>query len=149
MKSTIAATALAISTVFTSTALAAKFEAGALCHSNRECEANCVDGQFTFAQQDGGSVFVCDSGVTDPVQWYQLACVYEERFPSKSGTKEACDVVGGKICGSVCIASGKRSEDEEVHIKWANACPVVEDGKSVEPEFYVLNGEAEANKYCE
>jgi hypothetical protein len=146
MKSTIAATALAISTVFTSTALAAKFEAGALCHSNRECEANCVDGQFTFAQQDGGSVFVCDSGVANPVQWYGLVCeLREEDYPAATATKDACKKLRGQDCGGVCILSGKRGDDADNRAKWMKECARSEDGK---PELQVLNGEQQAKEYC-
>jgi hypothetical protein len=139
-------TALAL---LASTAFAAKYESGTICHSNVECNDNCINGQWTVAEKDGGYVFVCDPGVTNPVQWYAQACVYErERFPAESSTKKACDEVGGEICGSACMASGKRSEDGDLRGKWYNACPNLEDGKFIEPVIEVLGGEQEAKKYC-
>jgi hypothetical protein len=139
-------TALAL---LASTAFAAKYEAGTICHSNVECNNNCINGQWTVAETDGGYVFVCDPSVANPVQWYALTCKYErEAYPAESGTKKACDEVGGEVCGGTCITSGKRSEDGDLRSKWFDACPRVEDGKLIEPVTRVLAGEEQAKKWC-
>lgn len=147
MKSTIAATAVAI---LTSTGFAAKFKAGTLCHSNRECEANCVNGQFTFALQDGGSVFVCDPAVNDPTQWYTMACAHSEQdgvfqqiVTDNDITSSACTDVGGQICNYSCVVGGKRSADEDLRAKWREGC-----GKKNNPEIFVESTEESAKVYC-
>jgi hypothetical protein len=115
--------------IFASSALAAKYAAGDLCHSNVECNKNCLDAQFTVAEQDGGYVFVCDPKVADATQWYGMRCIYTDfsrAFPiqtiDKDVTASACKTVGGQVCGPSCVLSGKRSVDGETRSKWKQAC---------------------------
>jgi len=114
--------------IFASSTLAAKYAAGDICHSNTECEKNCVDKQYTVAEQDGGFVFVCDPSVANPVQWYAMACteIGSGRGPqpykfNAEKTETACKSIGGQACGS-CVVSAERGEDENLRGKWLDNC---------------------------
>jgi hypothetical protein len=135
--------------IFASTALAAKYAAGTICHSNIECEKNCLDEQYTIVNDDGGYVFVCDSSVADPVQWYILRCAsYGTRIVDPDVTKAACKKVDGESCATTCILSGKRSIDEENRKKWIGDCGEDAEGAPTLPELEVFYSEKDARTYC-
>jgi hypothetical protein len=136
--------------IFASSALAAKYAAGDICHSNVECEENCIDKQYTVAEQNGGFVFVCDPGVGDPMQWYRLTCTsydnsIDARYPvvNVDETRAACKTVGGTDCENSCLLSGKRSNDEELRSEWTKAC-----GDISEAVVIVQADEEAAKEYC-
>jgi hypothetical protein len=146
-------TFIAAFAIFASSALAVKYAAGDICHSNVECEANCLDKQYTVADQDGGFVFVCDPSIADPKQWYNMACL--ERDILQHGgmiwheelTKTACKSIGGQAC-SYCVVSAKRSEDEDLRNKWTKACNVGQKRSDKVPQIKVMADEESAKKYC-
>ena len=55
-------------------ALADKYAAGAACHSSVECINNCLNSQWTLANQDGGYAFVCDPNLADGTQYFTATC---------------------------------------------------------------------------
>jgi hypothetical protein len=136
--------------IFASTAFAAKYAAGTICHSNIECEQNCLNKQYTIVNDDGGYVFVCDPGVADPMQWYNLGCITigSNKF-NKGATEAACKTVGGESCAYSCILSGKRSVDQENRGKWTIGCGKNSDGIPTQAELIVRSSEKAARIYCE
>lgn len=144
MKSLITAVAL-----LASSALAAKYAAGTNCHSNIECENNCLDRQYTIVNEDGGYIFACDPGVADSTQWYSAECWTTEeadRFSERSdekATQAACEAVGGTFCTIHCVMSGKRVADEETRKSFRSACKT-----DAEPYIRVEKDEKAAKKYC-
>jgi hypothetical protein len=144
MKFLISAVAL-----FASSTLAAKYEAGTICHSNVECEKNCLDKQYTIVNEDGGYVFVCDPGLADPVQWYSMSCRSAETGTVDKAAMEAvCKKVDGEPCGYSCILSGKRSADEENRTKWTGSCGKDSAGFNMHPVIYVEKDERTAKILC-
>lgn len=117
IKSLIAAVTLLASTAFA----AGKYEAGTICHSNIECEKNCIDKQYTVAEQDGGFVFACDPSVADPTQWYKFYCGDFEGVKVEL-TEAACKKFEGQMCANQCVLSGKRGKDEVNREKWKKEC---------------------------
>ena len=124
--------------IFASTTLAVKYAAGTNCHSNLECEANCIDKQYTVASENGGFIFACDSSVADPLDWYTLMC----GSGSDAATTAACAKIGGVECSPSCVLTGKRSVDEDNRKKWAASC---DRGYA---EIIVCKDEKEAREWC-
>jgi hypothetical protein len=145
---------IAAAAIFASSTLAATYAAGDICYSNIECEKNCLNKQYTIADEDGGFVFVCDPGVADPVQWYRLGCLEHDSNAldlykwDRAATKASCTALGGRDCGA-CVTSSKRSLDEEVRKDWAKRCTA--NGKGAEmriPEIKLMADEKAATNYC-
>jgi hypothetical protein len=148
--STLTATA-----IFASSALAAKYPAGTNCHSNVECNNNCVNSEFTIINLDGGYIFACDANSPNPTQWYSLGCKtrYDPRGESDGDTDEevtdaACEAVGGLNCYSRCVMSSKRSADEDLRKEWQDNCGKDKNGYQTEPYIYVERSEATAKIGC-
>lgn len=147
MKSLITAVAL-----LASSALAANYAAGTICHSNVECNKNCLDAQFTVAEQDGGYVFVCDPSIGNPTQWYNLKC--KEPGSVQNGDKtvveataDACDSIGGVICSVYyCVISGKRSSDGDLRKAFSDACQAADE--STFSEVKAMADEEAAKQFC-
>jgi hypothetical protein len=135
--------------IFASTALAAKYEAGTICHTNIECENNCLDKQYTIVNEDGGYVFVCDPGVADPLQWYNAICKSGQNDRFEKGTTEAmCKTNGGQFCKYTCVLSGKRSVDGDNRDKWYDACGLDQSGIPTYLEIHVEKDEESAKGFC-
>jgi len=145
MKSLVAA-----AMIFASTALAAKYAAGTNCHSNIECEDNCVDRQFGIVTLDGGYIFACDPNVDDPTDWYTLECLSfrNDDDTTEAVTQAACEELDGQFCQRYCVLSGKRSLDEENRAKWDQTCGPDSQGEATHPMIQVKNGEEDAKKFC-
>jgi hypothetical protein len=149
MKSLIAAAA-----IFASTALAAKYAAGTNCHSNVECNKNCINGQFAIVNLEGGYIFACDPDVPDPTDWYHLTC---QPAPdndvgggsAQAATEAACDQLGGQFCRRDCILSGKRSADQDNRAKWRQTCGDDLEGYPTWPEIQFQDGEKGAKISCQ
>ena len=140
---------IAAMALFASSTLAAKYEAGTICHSNVECEQNCIDKQYTIANVDGGYVFVCDPGVSNPTAWYTLSCTSRNEI-LEGPTTTACEKIGGQMCEYECALSGKRSEDEDNRKKWSASCPPSEESSEglTYPVIGVEKDEKSAKRYC-
>jgi hypothetical protein len=125
---------LASISLFAVASLAAKYPAGTNCHSNLECNDNCLDGKWTITNVQGDYQLVCDPTKDDPTQYYVVYChdkrtKDEDGKPIKvepgfntEGTKVACGKVGGVYCDSECYLSGKRSTQGDISSSWVNAC---------------------------
>jgi hypothetical protein len=135
--------------IFASSTLAAKYAAGTICHSNIECERNCLDKQYTIVNEDGGYVFACDSNIADPVQWYNLDCRSFGSHQVEEGVLEAaCKKAGGEFCTYTCVLSGKRSVDQDNRAKWARACGKESSGAPTQTELAVRADEEDARLSC-
>lgn len=145
MKSLITTVAL-----LASSTLAAQYAAGTNCHSNVECEKNCVDKQYTIVNEDGGYIFACDSGVADPTEWYNLRCETSIDMVrvSLEATTAACEQAGGQVCSQVCVLSDKRSVDEDNRNKWTGSCGRDADGYQSSAKIFVMKDESDAKALC-
>jgi hypothetical protein len=139
---------IAAAALLASSTLAAKYEAGTICHSNVECEQNCIGKQYTIVNEDGGYVFVCDPGVANPTGWYSLSCTSGEGYYFEEATAAACKEVGGQSCKYSCALSGKRSEDEDNRKKWSGSCGKDPTGHATYPKIYLLENEKSAKISC-
>jgi hypothetical protein len=138
--------------IFASSTLAAKYAAGDPCHTNVECEENCLDKRYTVAEQDGGFVFVCDPSAADPMQWYIAECtglnVGGGLFPDyrldQETTEANCKATsGGQTCNRRCLLKGKRTDDEDTRSAWAAGC-----GQGKKVVITVKPDEQAAKAYC-
>ncbi|CAI7664262.1 unnamed protein product [Penicillium manginii] len=84
----------AIISLFAAATMAEQYAAGTNCHTNTECNANCMDGTWTI-QQVGG----------DYNLYYTANCVPQNgRYqPSDPKQIKACETVGGTISSRTCL----------------------------------------------
>ncbi|KAM0698665.1 hypothetical protein Q7P36_002132 [Cladosporium allicinum] len=122
---------IAAAAIFASSTLAATYAAGDICYSNIECEKNCLNKQYTIADQTVDS---------------SLSATRASRI--RAATKASCTALGGRDCGAY-VTSSKRSLDEEVRKDWAKRCTA--NGKGAEmriPEIKLMADEKAATNYC-
>jgi hypothetical protein len=121
--------------LFAVATLAQKYTAGTNCHTNTECDANCLDGRWTIMQNDGDYSLVCDPSAENPTQYYAANCVLRSRPYQHEDTQQTktCDAVGGTICNRACLFSGERSGEQELEKKYSDACLT---DKRFKPIFY-------------
>jgi hypothetical protein len=109
---------------------------GTICQTNKECDANCLGGQWSVALKNNNAVLLCDPKKTDRIQYYAAACEKmnpdgRELFLSgsrgtvdKDLTKNVCKDQGGQICDDGCVVSGVASREEDLRTRWDKACRV-------------------------
>ncbi|KAJ5741985.1 hypothetical protein N7533_011394 [Penicillium manginii] len=110
---------LASISFFVVASLAAKYPAGTNCHSNLECNDNCLDGKWTITNVQGDYQLVCDPTKDDPTQYYAAYC---ER---KRTTHSSGEITTEKGFNT----EGKRSTQGDISQSWVNACNA-EDSES-------------------
>ena len=109
-------------------AFAQKYAAGDACHTNIECNNNCVNSQWTVANQDGEYALVCDPALIDTPQYYTTGCYSQSisgLFASSydpDDTRTACNKLAGQMCRLRCVLTGKKSTTDQVRNSWADAC---------------------------
>jgi hypothetical protein len=113
--------------LFAVASLAAKLPAGTNCHTNKECNNQCMGGSWTIMQVDGDYQLVCDPNGQDTTQYYAATCLalsdkIADFGPDEVTTKPACEKLGKQYCGDYCFFTGKRSGEEEVAASWKKAC---------------------------
>ena len=107
--------------LFAVASLADKYPPGTNCHTNRECNNQCLDGTWTIMQVQGDYQLVCDPTAANPTQYYGAACVTDNRYDPEGG-KRACDKTGGSFCDNKCYFSGKRTAQDDLSGSWIKAC---------------------------
>ncbi|CAI7642642.1 unnamed protein product [Penicillium manginii] len=134
--------------LFAVASLAAKYPAGTNCHSNLECNDNCLDGKWTITNVQGDYQLVCDPTKDDPTQYYAAFCygkaktdrdgetTFAEGYNTE-GTKAECSKVGG--------AYWKRSTQGDVSNSWAKACEAEKSSNNF--RTFVTASEAASHGY--
>lgn len=103
--------------------VAAKYEAGQICHTNTECNDNCAAQTWTIANQDGGPVFVCDEQTTASTATYALKCLDEQGQFDARMTSDACEsLTQADSYPGGCAYTTSRSEDESLRTRWKQEC---------------------------
>ena len=110
--------------------LAAKYPAGAVCRTNVECDANCINKQWTVADRDDSYVLVCDPNVADPAEYFVGQCRSRpEGFPiltprsyDAGKTASACAKLGGQSCPKGRVISTTKSAYTDNYSSWQKAC---------------------------
>jgi hypothetical protein len=108
-------------------ALADKYSPGATCRNNFECDANCLDGLYTIADQNGKYAFVCDP---DPPAFYAGQCQntlaavgdLSPHFYNERATTSACLQLRGKLCRNGCVVTGDMKTPDLTFASWRQAC---------------------------
>lgn len=106
-------------------AFAQKYAAGDACHTNIECNNNCVNSQWTVANQDGEYAFVCDPDLADGTLWWVGSCdktILAAQVIDREKTASVCNDFCGALCRFGCAFSGSSRTPSDTIAAWEQGC---------------------------
>ncbi|CAI7592886.1 unnamed protein product [Penicillium pancosmium] len=113
---------LASISLFAVAALAVTYPAGTNCHTNTECNNNCLDGSWTIMNVDGDYQLVCDPTKGDPTQYYRAQCYVRNIGSYRGEDLDAALTRSGEASKATCDKSGG----------WEKACGAQKSGTSIQ-----------------
>lgn len=111
---------------------AAKYPAGAICQTNKDCDANCLDSQWSVGQMNSDSVFICDPAKADTTLYFSAHCSTksvqvgtfggQQEELNTEATETVCKAQGGRMCEFGCVVSSKASAEGDLRSAWESGC---------------------------
>lgn len=117
-----------------------KYQPGQACHTNGECNKNCLDSSWTVILVDGAPALVCDPDKDDTTEYFIINCE-KDLDKGRTATTAVCNKVKGQLCAEGCVVSGLHSRQAELRNQIQKACSDNRGSVHFFPEVTLANAQ--------